>query len=127
MITDETLAKWAELAEKATSGPWIHEAGKYSGDNWLVGSILLGSGYDNQDHWVHLTTDHIHASELSGDGAEADALFIAASREAVPALIAEVRRLRAENKWLMTQAGKEVRADVRPLPILHFKDGELKP
>ncbi len=82
--------------EAATTGPWTHEIGEYSGDNWLIGSLYLGTGLDNNTHTVHVTTDHIHASELWGEGAGGDADFIAHAREDVPALVAEVERLQAE-------------------------------
>lgn len=71
-ITDEQLAEWEALAEGATEGPW-HV------DDVLGWSIDGASGQ--------------YVAEVSGRH-DPNAEFIAASREAVPALVAEVRRLR---------------------------------
>lgn len=80
-------------AEAATTGPWTFENGEYSGKNWMIGSLFCGAD-DVGDGWtVHITTDHVHASQLYGGGASADAAFIAAARTDVPALVAEVERL----------------------------------
>lgn len=103
MITPEQLEEWKRLAYEASIGPWIVEAGNYSGNDWLIGSIYLGTGNDMKNYSVHITTDHVHASQVGGGAAE-DAAFIAASREAVPALIAEVDRLNAEIARLKEQA-----------------------
>ncbi len=78
MIDDQTLNEWKRLAEAATPGPW--QAKNY--------------GSDGVDAWLHLSptvaigSDHAHWLT--------DATFIAAARVAVPALLAEVERLRAE-------------------------------
>ena len=59
-----------------TTAPWIVESGKeFSGDNWLVCSCGRSKS-DDLKYWV--TTDSVHASELTGD-AKADAYLIAAA------------------------------------------------
>jgi hypothetical protein len=99
MSTAEQRQEWARLAEAATTAPWTVEAGEYSGKDWLIGivAVHLGGSMDGQSYAV--TTDHVHASELDGD-ARTDAAFIAASRAAVPALLADVDRLTGDNAAL---------------------------
>lgn len=96
----DKLAEIKERAEQAVAldneaspGPWLLEHGKYSGANWLLGTVMCGTGFDDQEHYVHITTDSVKSDELS-DAAE-DAAFIAASRTAVPALAADVLALLA--------------------------------
>ena len=81
-------------AKAATHGPWITETKDYDGKNWLLGSIWCGY-YDGEDHWVHITTDHVQGGQLAGSTAALDAMFIASARADVPDLVDEVRRLRA--------------------------------
>lgn len=72
-MTNEQLQKILERAEAATPGPW--DAG-----NVTVGGPAFSGGI-----W-----------EWTGPGRNvADALFIASARTDVPALVAEVRRLKA--------------------------------
>lgn len=78
--------------KNASKGPWTSETGGYSGNNWLIGSLYLGRGYDNKDHWIHITTDHVHASEVGGS-AEGDAEFISNSRTDIRDLLVEIVRL----------------------------------
>lgn len=80
-MTDGELDRLQALADAATAGPWeYHDRGtNYDWD--VTGPRCLDlSGYVKGMFWNR-----------------EDAAFIAASREAVPALIAEVRRLREEN------------------------------
>mgnify|MGYP003393624822 CR=1 FL=1 len=70
MIDVDKLAEWRRLAEAATKGPWA--TGRIS----MPGEALLAFG------------------RRSLQMPEADAVFIAAAREAVPALLDEVERLR---------------------------------
>ena len=81
------------LDNEASPGPWLLEHGKYSGANWLLGTVMCGTGFDDQEHYVHITTDSVKSDELS-DAAD-DAEFIAASRTAVPALAVDVLSLAA--------------------------------
>ncbi len=82
-MTVEELQEWANLAEAATPGPWW--VNKYATDMSCT------------EHEVGVRTDDmILASMGIDDVAMPDASFIAAARDAVPALIAEVRRLQAE-------------------------------
>lgn len=84
-MTDQDFQQWRALSEKASPGPWRHvqtlnAAGEIHCDIVRVGPQQTTLAHD-------------------GDGGDADfyerdAAFIAAAREAVPALIAEVERLR---------------------------------
>jgi len=71
MMTEEDLDKLEQLSTVATPGPWVAD--------------MAGIRAPNHDSVADAWSDNPH-----------DAAFIAASREAIPALIAEVRRLRAE-------------------------------
>ena len=95
MLTEKQLAEIEKLERAATPGPWTFEAGDFTGENWMIGSFLCGnSGIDGEDY--HVTTDHVHGGELAGNSdAKTDAEFIAQSRSIVPALLHDIRRLRA--------------------------------
>lgn len=82
-VTPLDLDAIRALAEAATPGPW-----------------RVGDGGDYFE-WEVVIAPHLPTLELSesADGAE-DAAFIAAARTAVPALLAEVDRLRGENAQL---------------------------
>lgn len=92
-IAAEKLAEWKELCEKATKGPW----------NAFLGDCE--SNPDDEDNpfqvgaaWIEEWFNH---GLENGDGLSIlkneDARFIAAARTAMPALIAEVERLRKES------------------------------
>lgn len=71
--TEQQLAEWERLAGEATPGPWI----------W---------NRDTRDLLPRLENEDGDRKELWW--CDADDCFIAAARDAVPALVAEVRRLR---------------------------------
>lgn len=76
MIPKSKLEEWKKLADSATPGPWeVYNGGWHLGIEAADGSIA--------------SVEHCDAF----DG-KPSAAFIAASREAVPALIEEVERLR---------------------------------
>ena len=77
-MTQQELDALKALADSATPGPWEEVA--TSGEWWITGPDIF------QDAVMR-----IDDAELS----QVDAAFIAAARAAVPALIAEVERLRA--------------------------------
>lgn len=106
----------------STDGPWAWtNLGDKGGNAWAVGqfydvnapdtdSVVLLSGevdrdvYDEESGDFKTSTDYLDIVAESGMGLSAnqarpdDAAFIAACRTDVPALIAEVRMLRAELK-----------------------------
>ncbi len=73
MIDPAKLKEWARLAERATGGPWLHDESIS-----LSKVVTEARGEEPPYEW-----DYIAHDVLSED----DAAFIAASREAVPALI----------------------------------------
>lgn len=85
---DRLLAEAEVLLPEISSGPWMADTKENAGKNWLLASFGRSM---KDDDWI-LTTDHVHASEVTGD-AEADAKFCALSRNLVPLLIAELRRM----------------------------------
>jgi len=83
-MTEEELRLWKEAATNATRGPWetgtpYHHPYSYSASESNEPLAVYGMGM-----------------EIADTQLVQDAAFIALSREAMPALIAEVRRLRAE-------------------------------
>jgi uncharacterized protein (DUF885 family) len=81
MTTDHAALR--ALADAATPGPWEVERDPYGDDDYPVsanGRYLCVSPDDG----------------VRGGHSEADAAFIAAARDAVPALLDEVERLRKE-------------------------------
>ena len=86
-MTEDELNEIEVRANAATPGPW--KAGLY-------GSVTVNNGLKI------LNTNY--SSYNSHGGNCPDAEFIACAREDVPALIAEVRRLKAENEGLMAGA-----------------------
>jgi hypothetical protein len=89
-VTAEQLAEWKRLAEKATEGGWFIV--RYGdGDSYVI--------HSDDERRVFFPPSPIGFSATAGslgDSAQikADMKFVAASRTAVPALIAEVERLR---------------------------------
>lgn len=76
MITDEQLAEWEKLANAATPAPW---AALFENDVATPDLVCVAK-----------------CPSYVGVPFSANQAFIAAAREAIPALIAEVRRLRQE-------------------------------
>lgn len=88
-MTEQDLAFWEDAAANATSGPW--EAADPQNQRTREPVAVYGMGMEVAD------TQLVR-----------DATFIAASRAAVPALVAEVRRLRAELAKSFTMQGAPV-------------------
>ena len=92
------LEKLKALADAATPGPWrVRQDGSAS---WLCQPDQ--SGLELKDSAIRLPMKRSHDDRERN---RLDALFIAAAREAVPALIAEVERLRVESARLTRLAG----------------------
>lgn len=77
-MDDETLRQIEERAAAATPGPWAHGAAE--GGSWACAGDEAIVTLDGREHGQDV----------------ADAEFIAHARQDVPALLTEVRRLRAE-------------------------------
>ena len=99
MIDDKDLTEWERLAAEATPGPWFHDS--YS----TVHSEPLSRLHDEMEQaipddapeddprYAMLPAVDICGQKRWTHHAHPDAAFISASRTAVPALVAEVRRL----------------------------------
>jgi hypothetical protein len=83
-MTDDRLAELERLCAAATPGPWEVDADR---------RLALGVASVRCVHGTRPTVAHVDAHLREMDEAAA---FVAAARTAVPELIAEVRRLRAE-------------------------------
>ena len=131
MITDELLNELEQKEKAATPGPWAStgDAKEWTpGVAWynVNGASINGPG-----------TKCVVAGGLDGETDEAvgvihneDASLIAAARNALPDLLAEVRKLRAENAAIRAAVGpmveiiiEETEDGVFPLPAgsLHEK------
>lgn len=93
-MTDEELNRLEALAAAATPGPWRLPGGK--------SYVMPSHGEPYKVAQLGGTRDSPGLIAREDDRLHHDAEFIAAARGAVPALVAEVRRLRAE---LGQQAG----------------------
>jgi hypothetical protein len=110
MLSDEDLAAWAALTDAATPGPWFA-----SGGPWRTEGLVYAGHADPhygtcvadcmEPQYIELESERIEDSNCLNDAA-----FIAAARTALPALLAEVARLRArwEQRPLELPAGRRV-------------------
>lgn len=101
-MTPERLAELRRLADAATPGPWAWEATSQQDNSWCVGTT-------DPPHEGEVVTDDdtvvVDWVAESGNAERlADAAFLAASRTAVPDLLDEVERLRAERDGYLTNA-----------------------
>lgn len=103
-MTEEQLLAIKERAEAATPGPWVFERPygmvllNYTPkepricESSYLGSLANRLVCDMRSDWRYTYKDK--------DEPRANAVFIAHAREDVPALLAEVDRLRAREEWL---------------------------
>ncbi len=87
MITDDELAEWQRLCDAATPGPWRLD-GRHDyddGSEFGIDMIVANNGEP-----VVIADSGVYPPHGQ------DAEFIAAARSAIPRLLEEVRRLRAE-------------------------------
>lgn len=84
MIPQDTLDEWQRLADAATPGPWRHVDRVGDKPQFLFVAAVAPN--------MRVVSTHDSGSSYPAS----DASFIAASREAVPDLIAEVESLRAQ-------------------------------
>ena len=89
-MTPEQLAEWAALTDAATMGPWEVRRLSWPQDSRDASDIVSPFGV---------------ISDAENMPKAADAAFIAAARAAVPALIAEVQRLRTVLVGLQSSQG----------------------
>jgi hypothetical protein len=82
--SDDDLKRWRDLAAKASPGPWRYDEREdaivqVNGGLW--GNVLTGEPTYEGNHGL--------------SGAPEDIEFVAAAREAVPALLDEIERMRS--------------------------------
>ena len=100
--SDAELAELAELAARATPGPW-HVRSLDDQDSMSLVAVSTEADAGLGDHWP----DFDHATmiaatlvqqpryiDIADQRWDANAAFIAAARTAVPSLLAEIARLR---------------------------------
>ena len=91
-ITDEELDAVEPRAHAATAGPWRSHV---EGRDMDGGDSFIGTGDPDQSdlyiHYLEWPEEHRNANEKRREN---DFDFIAAARQDVPRLVAEVRRLR---------------------------------
>lgn len=90
-LSDKDLSDIEARAKSAQTGPWV--ARKATDLEGWPCAFTTGED-DDGNRWV-VETDGVPASQTNGATAEDDARFVAHARQDVPALVAEVRRLRA--------------------------------
>lgn len=101
-VTDEQLTEWERLAETATEAPWsaADEHGLLEGAEpaWCVSRMRPGyEAMSETDGYLY------DIAYTTGTNEQADAEFIAAVREALPALIADLRESRARETAQATE------------------------
>jgi len=111
-IGDEQLNKWLQLADSATMGPWYASANRPNQPEdhwgeWSVDSMAADDKIIAQNPARDRLERENAAQATISDNfyAKADAEFCAAARNAMPRLIAEVRRLAALIRPHVTDAG----------------------
>lgn len=116
-MTNEEIQALAALADKATPGPWVEQTGcpwtvDAPGDNT---SVCIGPKRKKPVAVVAVDAaygkDHI---------LEANAAFIAAAREALPALCTQVLELRERNEQLADAVNMHAEA----AQVLHTREHE---
>jgi hypothetical protein len=86
MITDEKRTEWQRLCDAATEGPWTVETPMES-------PSVIADGHKEVYDWTFIA--HIDTGKVKHSvKADRNAAFIAAAREALPALLAENEKLR---------------------------------
>ncbi|MCX3064240.1 hypothetical protein [Streptomyces beihaiensis] len=103
-VTDEELDELDELAQAATPGPWfVRHLDDEHAMNLVAVSTMPDTGLG--ERWPHFDHRETVAATLvqspryvdtADERWDENARFIAAAREAVPRLLAEIRRLRAQ-------------------------------
>lgn len=108
-ITDADLARWARLADAATRGPWhVDNDLERMSAAWVervepdenapqppaIAQVFTGTGEAPQGGREDLLVANAWGPPVGEMQHQANAAFIAESRTAVPALVAEVQQLR---------------------------------
>ena len=104
-FTQERIAHDRNLVNMASCLKWITETEEYSGNDWLVFTMNFETGHDNKEHYIYVTTDHVHGTEYGT--AEDDAAYVMAAVNGYPDALDEIDTLRARiaeleeaNRWI---------------------------
>jgi hypothetical protein len=100
-MTDFDMQKAKEICEKATQGPWYKSTEEeydadYEAADHLVGGPTGREVYDRDLGVFHVDGDDDFCVSICSPQEEADADFIVASRELLPAAIARIEELEAD-------------------------------
>lgn len=112
-MTEERLLTIKVRAEAATPGPWVADEHAFSVNLGYNPDHKRTHGYGCGNNFVCDLNDGEYHEYYREDEQRANADFIAAAREDVPALLAEVERLRAKNArqkeviWFLSEAVKD--------------------
>lgn len=93
MITDEQLAEWRALCDKATPGPWRPER-TICGNGERLYRVKYPAHGLNEGASFEIA--HLVTTEGGLEQQGHDARLVATARTAMPQLLEEVERLRAE-------------------------------
>ena len=115
-MTDEELARLEALVQAATPGPWraMHDGNSKLADGIGCGqSRVDGLPRPYNPRWIgYRTAETAEARHRTTMLVDADAAFIAAARDAVPALVAEVRRLAKEKEGIRRALARELQENL---------------
>ena len=92
-LTDDELAEMAKRADDATPGPW--EAFVEGRDHLAGDDFIRTGGIDNAQPDMYVS-QYLGATARKVPAVDLD--FIAAARQDVPRLVAEIRRLRSSSR-----------------------------
>lgn len=92
MIPETELAAWEQLCQAATEAPWFVDSNISAVREGPGGNIRYGKMVCALYHGYHDDSPN----DLPQDAKAPNLAFIAAARDALPRLLAEVRRLRGQ-------------------------------
>lgn len=112
----------------ATTGPWIAGC-----EHDYFGGAYISTPtdcYALEDTACYVPETRFERNAQHHGQLDADAIFAAAAREDVPALVAEVRRLRefgADLEWRLTEGYREALTLFEAMKAQHYPDSEAMP
>ena len=110
-MTEDELKAIEARANAATPGPWTIEKPRVDGEGWATGVVIAatfaGQGiFSKSGRPARVKpTGRVYREARGGQYPANDQTFIAHSREDIPSLLAEVRRMQAfvqRMQWLAT-------------------------
>jgi len=114
-ITDDQLAAWDAVCQAATPGPWEYRRMGGIHMDGTVDAAAVMALIDGLWHRIIQTSverpDRAHTAS--------DMVFVATAREAMPALIKEVRSLRKAIEWIATGGFRDPVAYARAVAEAH--------